>query len=62
MHRRYAHDTKFQEVCEDYRDALVALRHWEEAGPADAARAEDYRRMRDELEEEILEVLDGPQR
>jgi hypothetical protein len=62
MHRQYAHDPKFQEVCEDYRDALVALQHWEEAGPVGAARAEEYRRIRDELEEEILEVLDGLQR
>ena len=45
---------------EDYSDALVELRHWEGVGPAGASRAEDFRRIRDELEEEILGVLDGP--
>ena len=36
IHRQYARDPKFQEICEDYSDALVALRHWEGAGPAGA--------------------------
>jgi hypothetical protein len=62
IHRQYISDPKFQEICEDYSDALVALRHWEEVGPAGATRAEDYRRIRDELEEEILGVLDGTPR
>jgi hypothetical protein len=60
IHRRFARDPKFEEICEDYTDALEALRHWEGAGLAGAARAEDYRRIRDELEVEILGVLDGP--
>ena len=62
IHRQYARDPKFQEICEDYSDALVELRHWEGAGPAGATRAEDFRRIRDELEAEILGVLDGPTR
>ena len=56
----YARDPKFEEICEDYRDALVELRHWEGAGPAGATRAEDFRRILDELEAEILGILDGP--
>ena len=62
IHRQYARDPKFQEICEDYSDALVELRHWEGAGPAGATRAEDFRRIRDELEAEILGILDGPAR
>jgi hypothetical protein len=60
IHRQYARDPKFEEICEDYGDALVALRHWEGAGPAGATRAEDYRRILEELEAEILGILDGP--
>ena len=59
IHRQYARDLKFREICEDYGVALAELRHWEGAGPAGAARAEDYRRIRDELEVEILGVLDS---
>ena len=59
---RHARDPKFEEICEDYRDALAELRHWEGAGPAGATRAEDFRRIRDELEAEILGILDGPAR
>jgi hypothetical protein len=60
IHRQYARDPKFREICEDYGVALAELRHWEGAGPAGAARAEDFRRIRDELEAELLGVLDGP--
>jgi len=60
IRRRCARDLKFGEICEDYSEALEALRHWEEAGPAGASRAEDFRRIRDELEVEILEILDRP--
>jgi hypothetical protein len=60
IRRQYARDPKFEEICEDYGDALVALQRWEGAGPAGAAKADDYRRIRDELEAEILGVLEGP--
>jgi hypothetical protein len=58
IHRQYARDPKFREICEDYGVALAELQHCEAAGPAGAARAEDYRRIRDELEAELLGVLD----
>ena len=54
IHRLCARDPKFEEICEDYDEALQALRHWEGAGPAGATQAEDYRRILDELEAEIL--------
>ena len=60
IHRRCARDPKFAEICEDYGEALQALRHWEGAGPAGAARAEEYRRILEELEAEMLAILDGP--
>jgi hypothetical protein len=60
IHRQYARDPKFREICEDYGVALAELQHCEAAGPAGVGRADDYRRIRDELEAEILGVLDGP--
>ena len=58
IRRQYARNPTFREVCEDYDEALAALRHWEGAGPAGATRAEEYRRIVDELEAEILARLD----
>ncbi len=60
IRRRCARDQKFGEICEDYEEAMEALRRWEGAGPDGDAEAEDYRRIRDELEAEILAILDGP--
>ena len=59
IRRRCARDPTFAEVCEDYEEVLEALRQWEGAGPAGAKQVEDYRRIRDELEAEILAILDG---
>ena len=59
IRRRCARDPNFAEICEDYGEALQALRHWEGAGPAGATRAEEYRQMLEELEAEILAILDG---
>ena len=58
--RRCARDPNFVEVCEHYGEALQALRHWEGAGPAGAARAEEYRQILEELEAEMLAILDRP--
>jgi hypothetical protein len=60
IRRQYARDPKFREICEDYGLALTELQHCEGAGASGAARAADYRRIRDELEAELLRVLDGP--
>lgn len=59
IRRRCARDQKFREICEDYGEALQALRQWEGAGPAGITRANDYRQMLEELEAEILGILDG---
>ena len=60
IHRRCVRDPKFAEICEDYGVALVALRHWEGAGPGGTTQVEDYRRILGELEAEVLAILDGP--
>jgi hypothetical protein len=58
IRRLYARDDAFRAVCDDYEEALMALRHWQATG--DDAKAEDYRRLSDDLEAEILAILDRP--
>ncbi len=62
IRRQCARDPKFVESCEDYDEALQAVRRWEAAGPAGATQVKDYRRILEELEAEILAILDDPRR
>ena len=50
-------DAGFLGSCEDYQVAAAALRHWEGAGDAYAARADEYRKLLGEIEEEVLHGL-----
>ena len=54
IHRLYAQDADFRGLCDDYGEALSALRHWE---GTDEAKAGDFRRLTSELEVEIAAVL-----
>lgn len=58
INRRYARDPEFRAICEDYAAATRALAYWVK----DPSKAEDYRRLIKELEDEILAHLTGPQR
>ena len=58
IRRRCSHDPEFRAICEDYAAATVALAHWEK----DRSKAEDYRQLIRELEDEILEHLTNPRR
>jgi hypothetical protein len=58
IYRLWKQDTEFRTVCGDYEDALAALRHWEGLEPA-AGRAREYRELVSELEEEIMQMVDG---
>lgn len=54
IHRLYARDTRFRGICDDYEEAVAALRHWETADPA---RASDFRRLAGEIKDEIAACL-----
>lgn len=56
VRRLHASDPEFRAVCSDYDLARQALRHWE-AIESGSARAEEYRRWVQELEDEILMVI-----
>ena len=58
LRRLHAQDADFRGICDDYEEALTALRYWQ--GKKDAARAEEYPQMAEELEVEILAALDCP--
>jgi hypothetical protein len=52
-----AADATFRAICEDYADALRALAHWQAADFSSRKKAEEYRRMVEELEDEALAAL-----
>jgi hypothetical protein len=59
VRRLFWRDPEFREVCEDYRDALEAMRRLEPPHPPDPARAEEYRELTAELLEEAAAMLKG---
>ena len=49
----------FRSLCEDYRDCLVAWRHWRRAASEDApALCLSYAELLGELEEEVRQYLE----
>jgi hypothetical protein len=55
VRRLYAHVPEFRSLCEDYCVAQCALERWR----SDFAKAEDYRRLKGEIEEEIREFMEN---
>ncbi|MCB1489950.1 MAG: hypothetical protein KDJ88_21135 [Bauldia sp.] len=53
IRRAYSTDPEFQELCHYHACALDALEYWKD----EARRVSDYRRIVEELEDEILEYL-----
>ena len=48
----------FQILCEDYRQCIVALKHWDASQSEEAqARGTEYSALMEELEQEILNSL-----
>ena len=58
LRERMLVDVEFRSLCEDYGDALEALRHWEASTDGRrSARVEEFARLLAELESEILGEL-----
>jgi hypothetical protein len=57
IRRLEAEDANFRAICEDYDDALRALEYWRAVDQSSRAKAEEYRRLVAELEEEALAAL-----
>lgn len=60
IHRAWAMDLQFREICENYALAIEAHRFWQAPGRADAAKVGEYQRLAEEIENEIRAVLDMP--
>lgn len=58
IRRLFAHSAEFRAICEDYEEALAALRRWETANCD--AKAQEYHALVAELEMEIVRKLDLP--
>jgi hypothetical protein len=51
-------DPEFQTLCEDFDDCVDALHYWTDSkAPEAEARANEYRTIIKELEEEIIQAL-----
>ena len=64
VRRLSARDEQFRCACEDYEEAMKALRHWECVELeghriGNAARADEYRQLADEIAAEIDARLDA---
>jgi hypothetical protein len=57
IRRLGAADATFRAICDDYGEALGALAHWQAADQSAQQRAEEYRRMVKELEDEALAAV-----
>lgn len=53
VRRLYGGDSEFRTICEDLGEAQRALRRWESAETASECRAQQYRELLRELENEI---------
>ena len=57
--RLFRESSSFQSLCDDYRDCLAALRHWEQSASGEApALAKAYTELLGELEQEVRQFLD----
>ena len=57
IRRLQAKDATFRAICEDYAEGLRALAYWQAADRSCEQKAEEYRRLVEELEKEALEAL-----
>ncbi|TCR79643.1 hypothetical protein [Rhizobium sp. BK376] len=56
IRRLFTRNADFRALCEDYEDALRAMRHWQDAGSE--PKAEEFRNLAAEIETEIVRMLD----
>lgn len=61
MYRLFKKSLSFRSLCEDYRECLAALQHWQQSTSEDApAWREEYAHLLLELEQEVRQYLENP--
>ena len=60
LHRQYARNEEFRELCADYEVASRAFRYWQSVAAKGDRRISEYLEMVAEIEAEILEWLGKP--
>jgi hypothetical protein len=50
-------DERVRAICEDYAEALQAMERWQQGDEASEERAQEFRRIVIELEEELIQYL-----
>lgn len=58
LHRLYANSETFRTICADYLDASRALEFWRSSTSTANDKSEEYRKIMDELEKEITELVE----
>jgi hypothetical protein len=58
IHRLHAREPEFRGLCNDYEEAVSALRYWETRKNVDEEKAGDFRRLAAEIEADIVAFLD----
>ena len=58
IHRLYAREPEFRGLCNDYEEAVSALRYWEARKKVDEGKVADFRRLAAEIEADIVAFLD----
>lgn len=57
IRRLHAEDATFRAICEDYAEALRALKYWRAADHSSQRKAEEFRQLVQEFEDEALAAL-----
>lgn len=59
LQRLFRENPSFQSLCDDYRDCLAALQHWQQSVSEEApALARAYAELLGELEQEVWQFLE----
>lgn len=59
----YLKNSSFQTFCDDYQKCMKALEYWTRSDHEEAEkRSREYRELRENLESEIMEIINGDEK
>ena len=61
LRRLFQESLSFQSLCDDYRECLAALQHWQQSSSEEApVWRDEYAHLLLELEQEVRQYLENP--